>query len=67
MFMSALAKINDKLSVIEKSMKPISDDESSDIGDEFNALPLKTFEDFHSFEKKIKKDAVMYKKLVSFI
>jgi len=48
-------------------MKPISDDESSDIGDEFNALPLKTFEDFHSFEKKIKKDAVMYKKLVSFI
>jgi hypothetical protein len=65
--MSALAKINDKLSVIEKSLKPISDEESSDIGDGFNALPLQTFEDFHSFENKIKKDAVMYKKLVSFI
>ncbi|EFX76883.1 hypothetical protein DAPPUDRAFT_248527 [Daphnia pulex] len=65
MFMLALAKINDKLSVIEKSLKPISDEESSDICDEFNALPLQTFEDSHSFEKKIKKDAVMYKKLVS--
>lgn len=65
--MSALAKINDKLSVIEKSMKPISDEESSEIVDEFNALPLKTFADFDSFEKNVKKDAVMYKKLVSFI
>jgi hypothetical protein len=50
--MSALAKINDKLSVIDKSLKPISDEESSDIGDGFNALPLQTFEDFHIFEKK---------------
>jgi hypothetical protein len=64
--MSALAKINDKLSVIEKSMKPISEEESSDIGDEFKALPLKTFEEFHSFQKQIKKDAVIYKKLVIF-
>ncbi|KZR97852.1 Uncharacterized protein APZ42_007046, partial [Daphnia magna] len=59
MFMSALAKINDKLSVIEKSMKPISDEESSDIVDEFNALPLKTFEDFDSLEKNMKKDEEM--------
>lgn len=53
--MLAFAKINDKLSVIEKSMKPISDEESSHIGDEFNALPSETFEDFHSLEKKLRK------------
>jgi hypothetical protein len=65
MFVSALAKINDKLSVIEKSIKPISDEESSDIIDYLNAFPLKNFVDFRYFEKIIRKDANIFKKLVS--
>jgi hypothetical protein len=51
--------------VIEKSIKPISDEESSDIIDGLNAFPLKNFEDFRYFEKIIRKDANIFKKLVS--
>ncbi|KAK4027244.1 hypothetical protein OUZ56_016256 [Daphnia magna] len=64
-FISALAKINDKLNVIEKSIKPVSDDEAADIQEDIDSLPLKSLEQLHSFEKVLTTDKNIYKKLVS--
>ncbi|XP_045034721.1 uncharacterized protein LOC116935087 isoform X2 [Daphnia magna] len=64
-FISALAKINDKLNVIEKSIKPVSDDEAAEIQEDIDSLPLKSLEQLHSFEKVLTTDKNIYKKLVS--
>ncbi|XP_045024855.1 uncharacterized protein LOC123469707 isoform X3 [Daphnia magna] len=64
-FISALAKINDKLNVTEKSIKPVSDDEAAEIQEDIDSLPLKSLEQLHSFEKVLTTDKNIYKKLVS--
>ncbi|KZS09149.1 Uncharacterized protein APZ42_026643 [Daphnia magna] len=64
-FISALAKINDKLNVIEKSIKPVSDDEAAEIQEDIDSLPLTSLEQLHSFEKVLTTDKNIFKKLVS--
>lgn len=66
-FISALAKINDKLNVIEKSIKPVSDDETAEIPEDLDSLPLTSLEQLHAFEKVLKTDKNIYKKLVRII
>lgn len=66
-FISALAKINDKLNVIEKSIKPVSEEEAAEIPEDIDSLPLTSLEQLHSFEKVLKIDKNILKKLARII
>ncbi len=62
-----LAQMNEKLSVLEKSMsKPVaevSEDEDYDL----SFLPVKSSADFEKFEKHLKQNKDVFRKLVCFI
>nr|CAH0105076.1 unnamed protein product [Daphnia galeata] len=64
-FLSALVKINEKLNVIGKTIKPVSDNEAEELDENMDCLPLTSLEQLHSFEKVLKQDKNIYNKLVS--
>lgn len=66
-FLSALVKINEKLNVIEKTIKPVSDNEAEELDENLDCLPLTSLEQLHSFEKVLKQDKNIYNKLVRII
>lgn len=56
-YITALAKINEKLGLIEKSMKPVSDDDGGvEIHDGIATLPLKSIAELEAYEIQLKKD-----------
>jgi hypothetical protein len=65
--LSALVKINEKLNVIGKTIKPVSDNEAEELDENMDCLPLTSLEQLHSFEKVLKQDKNIYNKLVRII
>jgi hypothetical protein len=63
-----LTQMNEKLSVLEKSMlaKPVAE-VSEDEGDDLSFLPVKSLADFEKFEKHLKQNKDVLLKLVCFI
>ena len=64
--LSTLAQMNEKLSVIEKSMaKPLTEDTGSEDEDnDLSFLPVRTIDDFDKFERNLKQDKAVFRKLV---
>lgn len=66
-YMTALAKINDKLEVLQKSMKPVDEDDGGvEIHDGIASLPLKSIEELEDYEKLLKNDGNPRKLVGSF-
>lgn len=61
-FITALAKINEKLEVMQKSLKPVSDDEAGvEIPDGIASLPLKSIAELEAYEILLKNDGNLRK------
>jgi hypothetical protein len=62
-----LAQLNEKLSVLEKPVaKPVAE-VSEDEDDDLSFLPVKSIADFEKFEKHLKQNKDVFRKLVFFI
>ena len=63
-----LAQMNEKLSVLEKSMaKPVAEVSEDEGDDDLSFLPVKSLADFEKFEKHLKQNKDVIRKLVCFI
>jgi hypothetical protein len=62
-----LAQLNEKFSVLEKPVaKPVAE-VSEDEDDDLSFLPVKSIADFEKFEKHLKQNKDVFRKLVFFI
>jgi hypothetical protein len=65
--LTTLAQMNKMLSVLEKTMaKPVTE-VSEDEDDDLSFLPVKSIDDFKKFERNLKQNEDIFRKLVCFI
>lgn len=64
--LTTLAQMNEKLSVLEKTMaKPVAE-VSEDEDDDLSFLPVKSLDDFEKLERNLKQNKDVFRKLVCF-